>query len=185
MKEEESFIKEAQAGEAEAFGWIYDRYVKQIYRFVYLKVSHRANAEDLTQQVFMSAWQNIRSYQMQGFPFSSWLYRIANNAVIDHYRTDRRHIAIDSVPEDLFAEESPNRKIEQESEMAEIRKAIQLLEQDQQSVVVMKFIEEMTNKEIAAALEKSEGAVRVVQHRAMKKLKDILSENNKKEIANK
>ena len=176
MKEEEPFIKKAQAGEAEAFGWIYDRYIKQIYRFVYLKVSHRANAEDLTQQVFMSAWENISNYKTQGFPFSSWLYRIANNAVIDHYRTDRRHVAIDSLPEDLFAEEAPNRKIEQQSEIQEIKKAIGGLEQDQQSVVVMKFIEEMTNKEIAAVLDKSEGAIRVIQHRAMKKLKDILSQ---------
>lgn len=178
MKEEESIIKKAQAGEAEAFGWIYDRYIKKIYRFVYLKVSHRANAEDLTQQVFLSAWQNIGNYRSQGFPFSSWLYRIAGNAVIDHYRTSRHHLNIEALPEEIFAEEKPNRKIEQETEIREIKKAISRLEPDQQSVMVMKFTEEMTNKEIAAALEKTEGAIRVIQHRAVKKLKEILSEEN-------
>lgn len=176
MKEEESFIKRAQAGEAEAFGWIYDQYIKKIYRFVYLKVSHRANAEDLTQQVFLNAWQNIGGYQSRGFPFSSWLYRIANNAVIDHYRTNRHHLAIDSLPEDIFAEEAPNRRIEQEAEIAEVKGAVRQLEPDQQSVIIMKFVEELSNKEIASALDKTEGAIRVIQHRALKKIKDIMTE---------
>lgn len=177
MKEEESFIKKAQAGEAEAFGWIYDRYIKQIYRFVYLKVSHRANAEDLTQQIFMNAWQNIKGYKAQGFPLSSWLYRIANNAVIDHYRTNRHHVALDSIPEEIFAQE-PDDRIDTAMEIAKAAAMIGKLESDQQSVVVMKFIEGMDNKEIATALEKTEGAVRVIQHRALKKLKDLISENS-------
>ncbi len=176
MKEEESFIKKAQAGEAEAFAWLYDKHIKQIYRFVYLKVTHRANAEDLTQQIFLNAWQNIRNYQSQGFPFSSWLYRIAGNAVIDHYRTEKHHVAIETISEDALAFEPDNKNLDREMEIQTIKKAIAGLEADQQSVVIMKFVEDMNNKEIAAALDKSEGAVRVIQHRALKKLKDLLQE---------
>lgn len=90
MKEEERLIKEAQSGKAEAFGKLYDDHISRIYRFILLKVSRKTDAEDITHQVFLSAWQNIRSYKIQGNPFSSWLYKIAHNAVIDFYRTQKK-----------------------------------------------------------------------------------------------
>ena len=90
-------------------------------------------------------------------------------------------MAIDALPEELFAEEAPNRKIELVLEIDEVKEAINRLEPDQQSVIIMKFVEELSNKEIASAINKTEGAVRVIQHRALKKIKDILSE---KENAN-
>ena len=88
MKEED-LINKAKNRDSEAFGLLYDQYLPAIYRFILLKTSHKVTAEDLTHQVFLNAWQNIENYQSRGFPFSSWLYRIANNAVIDYYRTDK------------------------------------------------------------------------------------------------
>ena len=178
MLEDKELTKKAKQGNAEAFGLLYDKHLNQIYRFVYLKVSNKQIAEDLTQQVFLSAWQNINSYQHQGFPFTSWLYRIARNAVIDHYRTSRSHIGLEAISElsdfsDLVG------KLENKLELGKIKIALASLTQDYQDVIVMRFIEELSHQEIAAALNKSEGAVRVLQHRAINSLKKIINNNGK------
>ena len=93
LEEEKKYIREAQDGNQESFGIIYDHYVPQIYRFVFFKVSVRQVAEDLTHEIFLSAWQNIKNYKQKQYPISSWIYQIARNKVIDHYRTDKKNIS--------------------------------------------------------------------------------------------
>lgn len=173
---EEELIKKAQNGENQAFGQLYDQYVTRIYRFVFLKVTNRHDAEDLTHQIFLQAWQNIQSFQFRGFPLSSWLYKIAMNAVIDFYRTRKNEESIELIAEDAFAETPEFAKnIDQALELQTVKFALAKLEPDQQNVLVMKFIDELSNKEIAEIFGKSEGAVRVIQHRALKQLKNILT----------
>ena len=92
LESEKVYIKKAKSGNQEAFGALYDHYLPSIYRFILLKVSNRAEAEDLSHEVFLSAWKNIPGYKDKGFPFSSWLYQIARNAVIDFYRTSKKNI---------------------------------------------------------------------------------------------
>lgn len=176
MKDEElTLIQKAQHGDGKAFGTLYDTYLPQIYRFVFLKVGRKQDAEDLTQQVFASAWQNIGRYEHKGFPFSSWLYRIASNAVIDFYRTSKPNVSIDQVPEDHIAElDDMEDRVDTAMSSALVREALKKLDHDQQNVLLMKFVEELSNKEIAEALKKSEGAVRVIQHRALKQLKTLI-----------
>lgn len=179
MKEsEDKLVKKAQNGEAAAFGRLYDEYIEPIYRFVYLKVSHKADAEDITQQVFLNAWQNVGNYRSQGFPFSSWLYKIAHNAVIDYYRikSSRPHIEFETAAE-IAAETDIDNEIDKNFELMLIKNAIQKLPPDQQNIVIMKFVEELSNKEVAKILDKTEGAIRVVQHRALKQLKKHLDES--------
>ncbi len=177
MREEQTLIDKAQEGDRDAFGELYDRYVSKIYRFVFLRVGTRGEAEDITSQVFMHAWENITRYEHKGFPLSSWLYRMASNAVIDHYRTAKHAVDIDSIPEDLFADVSDDgERIDSVRESELLRRAIARLEADQQSVILMKFVNDATNKEISQALGKTEGAVRVIQHRAIKQLKQITDE---------
>ena len=180
MKDEEQLlIQKAKNGEGAAFGQLYDRYLPQIYRFVFLKVGRKQDAEDITQQVFTSAWQNVNRFEFKGFPFSSWLYRIASNAVIDHYRTYKANIDIEQVPEDLFSEyTNDDEKIDTAMNVRMVRTALATLEQDQQNVLLMKFVDELSNKEIAEALQKTEGAIRVIQHRALKQLKAKLDEQH-------
>src|SRR3989338_4040804 len=96
-----SLIKQAQKGGKEAYGQLYDHYVAPIYRFVLVKVTDKEEAQDLTHEVFLSAWQNLKNYKHQGFPFSSWLYQIARNKVIDHYRTRKNHADVYEIDEDL------------------------------------------------------------------------------------
>ncbi len=178
MKEEERLIKEAQSGKAEAFGKLYDDHISRIYRFILLKVSRKTDAEDITHQVFLSAWQNIRSYKIQGNPFSSWLYKIAHNAVIDFYRTQKKDVSIELVSEDSFAHlPELEEEVDKGMRLIEIRHALAQLKEDEQSALIMKFVDELSNKEIADILKKTEGAVRVMQHRALKQLKKIINES--------
>ncbi|MEK9154666.1 MAG: sigma-70 family RNA polymerase sigma factor [Patescibacteria group bacterium] len=176
---EKNIIERAIGGEASAFGLLYDHYQPQIYRFVYLKVSHREEAEDLTHQVFLSAWQNITKYQYQGHLFSSWLYSIARNKVIDHYRTRKPLTNIEFVAEtEIQINSNGELNLDGRIEMEKVKKAIvSLLNDTEQDVIIMKFVEDLSQKEIAEIINKSEGAIKVIQHRALKKLKDSLNQN--------
>ena len=173
--EEQELIKRAQKGDSEAFGVLYDNHIKPIYRFVLLKTGNRADAEDITHQVFLSAWQNVKNYKTQGFPFSSWLYKIASNAVIDHWRTKKPSVSIELVSENFLPSSDKHEiTLDDKLKAQSIHAALVHLEPEQQNVIILKFVDELSNKEIAESLGKSEGAVRVIQHRAIKKLKKHL-----------
>lgn len=177
---EEKLIKEAIQGESSAFGFLYDKYHERIYRFIYLKVSHREEAEDLAHQVFLKAWQNIDSYEHKGFPFSSWLYQIARNQVIDHYRGKKDIINIEYIEEiEFFYNDSDETlKLDDKDNIEAIKKAVLKLPEDQQDIVIMRFVEDIQPKEIALIIDKPESTVRVLQHRAIKNLKKMLKSNS-------
>ncbi|MCX6702314.1 MAG: sigma-70 family RNA polymerase sigma factor [Candidatus Wolfebacteria bacterium] len=176
---EKDIIKRAIQGEALAFGLLYDHYQPQIYRFVYLKVSHREEAEDLTHQVFLNSWKRLGNYRHQGFPFSSWLYRIARNEIIDFYRTRKNR---------AYIEETADTEIGMEplinSEIAEIldttfevelvKQAISKLRSTEQDVIIMRFVEDLSPREVADAIGRTPEAIRLIQHRAIKNLRKIL-----------
>jgi len=173
---EHRIIKSAVRGEASAFGLLYDHYQPKIYRFVLIKVGQREDAEDLTHQVFINAWQNVYNYRSLGFPFSSWLYQIARNLVIDHYRTRKADLPIHAIDPDSFATvASAHFSVEHAMDMERVTRAIQRLKAEYQDVILMRFVEELSLKETARALEKSEGAVKLLQHRAVKELKTLLA----------
>ena len=173
---EDRIVERAVRGESSAFGLLYDHYQPMIYRFVAVKVSQREDAEDLTHQVFMSAWENMHSYRQRGFPFSSWLYRIARNRIVDHYRTKKADLPLESVAEDVTALLVHSTiPLEHHFEIERVLTALHELRPDYQDVILMRFVEELSIKETAAALEKSEGAVKLLQHRALKELKALLA----------
>ncbi|MBI2888312.1 MAG: sigma-70 family RNA polymerase sigma factor [Candidatus Liptonbacteria bacterium] len=172
---ERTIIESAVKGEASAFGQLYDHYQPKIYRFVMFKVGQREEAEDLTHEVFLSAWQKIRNYRDFGFPFSSWLYQIARNRIIDHYRTKKVSTSIDAVdPEYFVAPAVASMALEEKLEVERVRHALRKLKPEYQDVVIMRFIEELSIKETASALGKTEGAVKLLQHRAMKTLQELV-----------
>jgi RNA polymerase sigma-70 factor (ECF subfamily) len=173
---EKKLLESAIQGEASAFGLLYDKYQPSIFRFIFLKVSQREEAEDLTHQVFLSAWQNIEAFQDQGLPLSSWLYKIARNKVIDHYRTRKPVISLDNTPDEklAIATESSLREIENRMEIEGVYKALKQLPTDYQEIIVMRFVEGLSPKEVSEITGRNHGAVRVLQFRALRQLKKIL-----------
>ncbi|MFA7201585.1 MAG: sigma-70 family RNA polymerase sigma factor [Candidatus Paceibacterota bacterium] len=179
LTDEHEILKKAIAGESSAFGSLYDTYQPLIYRFVYLRVSHREEAEDLTHQVFLSAWQNIGSFQEHGLPISSWLYQIARNRVIDHYRTKHVSLSLNEENEDLHPSlDDVADSLETKLQLEQIQVALRTLHPDQQDILIMRFVEGLSNAEIASALKKHEGTIRVLQHRALRNLKKQLEKSH-------
>lgn len=172
--EELLLIQKAIRRDADAFGKLYDMYVDRIYRHVYYRVGNAADAEDLTQQVFLKAWQAIGRYRKMASPFLAWLMTISHNIVIDFYRTrkDKTYLNNDITADNL--ESSPEKAAEAQFEQKRIRRAILQLNGDKQQVVMLRLIEGFQFREIASLLGKSEGAVRVILHRALVKLQKIL-----------
>src|SRR3989344_42357 len=172
MEGEKNLVDKARKGNPEAFGALYDYYLPRIYRFVLFKVSHKQQAEDITQHAFMKAWENMGSYKPQGYVFGSWLYRIARNTVIDYYRQNEPQIDIEDVaPEDLGIDNSLLTKLEVKFDWENVLGAIATLNAVEQDVLIMRFVEDLPHDEVAKAVDKSESAVKVIQHRAIKKLK--------------
>lgn len=174
---ERQLVLQAQAGNAEAFGQLYDAYMERIYRFIYFRVEDQQTAEDITSQVFLRAWNNLDRFRLGRTPYLAWLYTIAHNAVIDHYRTRKVTTALEDVrlSQPDYAEVVEN-VIDIEVEMKSIKSAMQTLTGDQQQVLMLKFIEGMSNDEIARHLGKREGAVRALQMRGLRALAKQLEE---------
>ncbi len=174
LEGELKYITRAKKGSKDSFGVLYDYYSPKIYRFIYLKTANHSETEDLTHEVFLSAWQNLPRYQHRGFPFSSWLYQIAKNSVIDFYRTSKKNLQIESVDEELVKVNFPYSEILDASmELEKLKKLIASLKPDYQDILIMRFVDDLTNEEMSAALNKSQGAIRLIQHRALKELKTL------------
>lgn len=173
---EKELLESAIRGEASSFGLLYDKYQPRIFRFIFLKVSQREEAEDLTHQVFLSAWQNIETFEDQGLPLTSWLYKIARNKVIDHYRTKKQVTSIDSIPDEILSitTESSENELESKMGIEAVYKALRQLPSDYQEIILMRFVEELTPSEISKITGKNNGAVRVLQFRALRQLKKVL-----------
>ena len=149
-------------------------YVDRVYRHIYYRVGSIADAEDLTQQVFLKAWEAIDRFRKTTRPFLAWLMTISRNLVIDFYRTRKNQVPLEAEGPVDTRTANPEQVAEAHWEQARLRRAISQLHPDQQQVVVLRFLEGFRNAEIAAATGKSEGAVRVALHRALVKLRDIL-----------
>jgi RNA polymerase sigma-70 factor, ECF subfamily len=177
LANERQLVLQAQDGNTEAFGQLYDAYMERIYRFVYFRVEDQQTAEDITSQVFLKAWSNLDRFSFNRTPYLAWLYTIAHNAVIDHYRTRKVTTALDDVqlsqPDHSEAVEND---IDLTAEMQSVKTALQALTDDQQKVLTLKFIEGMSNNEIAHQLGKREGAIRALQMRGLQALAKQLEE---------
>lgn len=166
-------ILASQNGESEPFGKIYDHFLTPIYRYVYYKVPEN-EAEDLTEVVFLKAWQSIKRYKQGTTPFSSWLFRIAHNTVIDFYRTNREMLELADYIEDEREHINPRKLTDQEFLRKDVKHALAKLPPNQSEIIILKFFNNLSNAEIADYLGKNEGAIRVLQMRALQKLKKVM-----------
>jgi RNA polymerase sigma-70 factor, ECF subfamily len=172
VREVELLVRLASQGDAEAFGKLYDIHLDAVYRYLYYKVRNGAEAEDLTSQVFLKAWEAMPRYQVREAPFVHWLIRLARNAVIDRYRTARSH---EGLSEALQSRDpDPQGEYLREERARELVEAIRRLPEEYQTVIALRFMQDMTYQELAGLTGKSPGALRVIQHRALGALRRLL-----------
>jgi len=169
----ERLVNEAAGGNIEAFGELYSIYLDRIYRYVFYQVKDKMTAEDITEEVFIKAWKAIGSCRGKGKTFSSWLYRIAHNHLINTLRSMQRYTSIEM--ENLVDVSNPELEAESKLEHRELIEEIAYLPQNQKQVIILKFIEGLDNREIGKIMSKSEGAIRVMQMRALTALRQKLS----------
>ena len=171
------WIEAAKNGDADSFGFIYEQYADIVFRFVYSQLSHFQDAEDLTEEVFFRIWRSLDSYEHKGIPFIAYIFRIARNAVIDHYRQAARSRNQIPFEEELIGHTKyePEHQASLNSTQKEIRARLKELREDYRNVLVLRFFSGLTTEETAQALGKTPGAVRVLQHRALAALRKSIT----------
>lgn len=173
---EAELLERVASLEEDALSEIYDRYELKIYNYIYRRTSNQTLAEDLTSQVFLRMLEAIHNDKKWHSSFSGWLYRIAHNLVIDHYRVrDRqKQVSIDDVPVMPDPENNPVRSAEIALDSEYLRTSIRRLTDEQAEVITLRFLEGYSFNEIATMMDKTEGAVKALQHRAVTTLRQFM-----------
>jgi RNA polymerase sigma-70 factor, ECF subfamily len=171
-------VERAQHGDREALEELYLLHFDRIYSYLHMSVGNRHDAEDLTTQTFMKMLESIKRFRWQSAPFSAWLFRIAHNLAMDHFRSSRRWQPEEEVPEpagdaEPSAEAAALQTIGRES-MLEL---IENLSHEQQQVLTLKFVFNLPNADVAMILGKSEGAIKSLQHRALVSLQKQITKS--------
>ena len=169
----------AAKADPEAFGALYERYVKKIYNYLYYRTGNAHDAEDLTERVFQRAMLNLEGYTSRGLPFSAWLYRIAHNLVANWHRDQgrRQMVPLNEVgPQDMAAlrTEAPEAVAETREEQESLLQVIRRLPGERQQLLILKFVDHLSNAEIGVVMHRSEGAVKSLYHRTLLALRDEL-----------
>lgn len=169
-------LVELAADDKEAFGELYERYLTKMYNYVYYRTGNTHDAEDLTAKVFQRAMSHIGAYVDRGLPFQAWLYRIAHNLVANWHRDQgrRKIIALDDFVAHSLQSEAPDRWTEEQEEQKQLMEAVRRLPDDRQQLLLLKFIEQLSNAEIGEIMGRTEGAVKSLYHRTLLALREDL-----------
>jgi len=173
--DEKALIDAAKADPA-AFGSLYKRYVERIFNYIYYRTGNVKDAEDLTGKVFFKAMDNIQGYKHMGLPFSAWLYRIAHNLVANYHRdrAKKQEISLDVLKGKPLQhrEMQPEASAARNQEVDELLATIRDLAPNRQELLILKFVDHLSNKEIGKIMRKSEGAIKSLYHRTLIELRD-------------
>ena len=173
-EDHERLLIEAAKQGPNRFAELYEENFARVWAFVIRRVRDRSVAQDVTSEVFHQALKNVKKFEWRGLPFAAWLYRIAANAVADHFA----RLARESGGEREVADEVTEREIENVDRRASLFRFVDRLPADQRRVLVMRFAEEQSIREIASALGRSEGAVKQLQWRGLQTLRAKMGENH-------
>jgi RNA polymerase sigma-70 factor, ECF subfamily len=173
---EEEMLGRASRGDREAFGVLYERHAERIYNYVYYRTGNLHDAEDLTARVFQRAMNHIHNYTDRGVPFSAWLYRIAHNLVANWHRdrSRKQEIPLSELPAVVSKEERPEALLVRTQDQESLMRLIRRLTPERQTLLILKFVEELSNAEIGQIMGRSEGAVKSLYHRTLLSLRDEL-----------
>lgn len=171
-KEISELVSRVQKGDMDAFSKLYDIFVDPIYRYVFYKVKS-VEVEDIVETVFLRVWQNVKQYKAKQGSFSSWIFRIAHNLVVDYYRKskEKETLELDIRIADSQRQHNPIRIAEDSLDQHVLKVGLTKLKKVHQEILIYKFINDLSNKEISRILRKSEGSIRILQFRALKALK--------------
>ncbi|MBM3125986.1 MAG: sigma-70 family RNA polymerase sigma factor [Chloroflexi bacterium] len=177
---EESILARASQGDRDAFGQLYEHYIERIFNYVYYRTGNLHDAEDLTARVFQRAMNHIKNYTNRGLPFSAWLYRIAHNLVANWHRdrSRKQEIPLDDLPVVPTRGDHPERNLVRSQEQEALLRMIRRLPGERQNLLILKFVENMSNAEIGQIMGRSEGAVKSLYHRTLLSLRDHLEDQN-------
>ena len=175
---QDRIIENAISGDKQAFGRLYEQYFMQIFRYLLIRSNNKEDAEDMTEIVFLKAWKNLPGFgeKSKGNNFRAWLYRIAHNTIVDHYRTRKHTSSLDLEKRSLETE--PDLLVMENEEKRKMVYAIKNLDAVSQNVIACRFIGGLSHKETALSTGLSESNVRVIQYRALKKVRDLMGEDN-------
>lgn len=173
---DDNAVRLAVSGDVDAFSYIYEKNVTRIYNYIFYRIGSEADAEDLTARVFHRAFGHIEKYQEKGVPFTAWLYRIAHNLTANWYRDSqrRKEISLEDRLDLPHQGELPERQMEHAQEKELLMKAIRRLPQERQQLILLKYLEDLTNGEIALIMGKTEGAIKSLYHRSLLSLREEL-----------
>jgi RNA polymerase sigma-70 factor (ECF subfamily) len=171
---DEIALKLAAQGDQEAFGILYERYVSRIYSYIYYRTGNQHDAEDLTARVFFRALRHVENYKDRGLPLSAWLYRIAHNLVANWHRDNsrRKEIPLDEIILVRHGGDLPEMVLIENEEKENLLSVIHRLPADRQQLILLKFVEHLSNAEIGQVMGRSEGAVKSLYHRTLLSLRD-------------
>lgn len=176
LKDVSKLVTAIQSGDTEAFGQLYDLFCRQVYRFIYYRVGTREDAEDLTETIFVKAFEKLPGYKDTGLPFEAWLFRVARNEVIDFYRTKKQHVALSealAVPDD-----GPTLmdRVEKIMTLEVVRRVLTTLPASYQEIILLTYAQDLDNSEISIILQKPVSHIRVLQSRALGALRKAMHE---------
>ena len=175
----ERLVKGAQEGDAASFAGLYEAFYDKIYRYVMFKTSSNVDAEDITEEVFLRMLESISSFSWKGYPFTSWLFRIAHNLVVDHYRRKGRQktVALEDASQMVGASSYDIEKgLDLKLSMHQVHDAMTGLSSLQREVITLRFAGGLSLRETAQALGKKENAIKALQHAGIKKLRSLLGQ---------
>jgi len=173
VHDEESIVRRAQQNDPAALTQLYEENFDKIYRYIVLKIGDRAEAEDMTQQVFLKALQSISSFKWKGVPFSAWLFRIAHNQAVDHLRKKNKRTSV-PLDDSFSGGDSPHATTERKMDIEELLAATRRLTEAQREVISLRFTSELSIAQVARIMGKSQGAVKALQHSGIVALRRAL-----------
>ena len=175
-----ALVERAQSGDRDALEELYLLHFDRIYSYLHMSVGNRHDAEDLTTQTFVKMLESITRFRWRSAPFSAWLFRIAHNLAMDHFRASRRWQPEEDVPEP-HGEEEPSAEAAalQSLGRQSMLEMIESLSQEQQQVLTLKFVFNFANADVAKILDKTEGAIKSLQHRALASLQKQIAQSRR------
>ena len=175
----------ATQGDKQAFGALYDKYAARIYNYIYYRTGSNQDAEDLTSRVFFRAMRHITNYTDRGVPFSAWLYRIAHNLVANWHRDSsrRQEVELEDGYRASKGDEYPEIALEESEEQNALLNLIRKLPEERQQLLILKFVEHMSNADIGQIMDRTEGAIKSLYHRTLLSLREEISSDRSEQFS--